>query len=53
MQELKGTEFPDGVFKGLGYESATVTQKAYNGVSTPAEVIERRLEVAKTEIERT
>jgi len=33
LQELKGTEFPAGVFKGLGYESATVTQKAYNGVA--------------------
>jgi exodeoxyribonuclease-3 len=33
LQELKGTEFPADVFKGLGYESATVTQKAYNGVA--------------------
>jgi exodeoxyribonuclease-3 len=33
LQELKGTEFPAAVFKGLGYESATVTQKAYNGVA--------------------
>jgi exodeoxyribonuclease III len=33
MQELKGTEFPADVFKELGYESAAVTQKAYNGVA--------------------
>jgi exodeoxyribonuclease III len=33
MQELKGTEFPSDVFKELGYESAAVTQKAYNGVA--------------------
>jgi exodeoxyribonuclease III len=33
MQELKGTEFPADVFKGLGYESVAVTQKAYNGVA--------------------
>ena len=33
MQELKGTDFPTEVFKGLGYESVAVTQKAYNGVA--------------------
>ena len=33
MQELKGTEFPAAVFKELGYDSAAVTQKAYNGVA--------------------
>lgn len=33
LQELKGTEFPTQVFKELGYESAAVTQKAYNGVA--------------------
>src|SRR5881394_1852801 len=33
LQELKGTEFPSEAFKSLGYESATVTQKAYNGVA--------------------
>ena len=33
MQELKQTEFPALVFKELGYESVTVTQKAYNGVA--------------------
>jgi exodeoxyribonuclease III len=33
LQELKGEEFPDVVFKKLGYESVAVTQKAYNGVA--------------------
>ncbi len=33
LQELKGTEFPADVFRGLGYESVAVTQKAYNGVA--------------------
>src|SRR5579875_1600135 len=33
LQELKGTEFPSLLFKELGYESASVTQKAYNGVA--------------------
>jgi exodeoxyribonuclease-3 len=33
LQELKGTEFPSEVFRDLGYESAAVTQKAYNGVA--------------------
>jgi Endonuclease/Exonuclease/phosphatase family len=33
MQELKGTEVPADLFKSLGYESATVTQKTYNGVA--------------------
>ncbi len=33
LQELKGTEFPAAAFKDLGYESAAVTQKAYNGVA--------------------
>lgn len=43
LQELKGTEFPAQVFKELGYKSAAVTQKAYNGVAvlsrTPLEVV--------------
>ncbi len=34
LQELKGTEFPAEEFRALGYESAAVTQKAYNGVAT-------------------
>ena len=33
LQELKGTEFPAEEFRALGYESAAVTQKAYNGVA--------------------
>ena len=33
LQELKGTEFPAEVFQNLGYQSAAVTQKAYNGVA--------------------
>jgi exodeoxyribonuclease-3 len=33
MQELKGTEFPADFFQELGYQSAVVTQKAYNGVA--------------------
>jgi exodeoxyribonuclease-3 len=33
LQELKGTEFPAATFQELGYESAAVTQKAYNGVA--------------------
>jgi exodeoxyribonuclease-3 len=33
LQELKGTEFPAAEFKAIGYESAAVTQKAYNGVA--------------------
>ena len=33
LQELKGTEFPAAAFVALGYETASVTQKAYNGVA--------------------
>jgi exodeoxyribonuclease III len=33
LQELKGTEFPAETFKALGYASAAVTQKTYNGVA--------------------
>ncbi|HEY4045433.1 MAG TPA: exodeoxyribonuclease III [Acidobacteriaceae bacterium] len=33
LQELKATEFPAAVFTELGYESAAVTQKTYNGVA--------------------
>jgi exodeoxyribonuclease III len=47
LQELKGAEFPAAVFKELGYESAAVTQKAYNGVATlsrfPIETINNAL----------
>ncbi|HEV7512675.1 MAG TPA: exodeoxyribonuclease III [Candidatus Acidoferrum sp.] len=47
LQELKGTEFPDNVFKNLGYASVAVTQKAYNGVAVlsrlPIETINKVL----------
>ncbi len=47
MQELKGTEFPTAWFKELGYYSAAVTQKTYNGVAivsrTPIEVVHTTL----------
>jgi len=33
LQELKGTEFPSAAFNDVGYDSATVTQKTYNGVA--------------------
>ena len=33
LQELKGSEFPAIEFNELGYNSAAVTQKAYNGVA--------------------
>ncbi len=36
LQELKGTDFPGEVFAQMGYESAAVTQKGYNGVATVA-----------------
>jgi exodeoxyribonuclease-3 len=44
---LKGTDFPTDVFKKLGYESVTVTQKTYNGVAIlskhPIEIISTTL----------
>ena len=33
LQELKGTDFPADVFESVGYQSAAVTQKSYNGVA--------------------
>jgi exodeoxyribonuclease-3 len=33
LQELKAAEFPSLLFQGLGYASASVTQKSYNGVA--------------------
>ena len=33
LQELKGTDFPSDIFTALGYQSAAVTQKGYNGVA--------------------
>lgn len=48
MQELKGVEFPAELFAELGYESASVTQKSYNGVAVlsrqPMKVISRNLD---------
>lgn len=47
LQELKGTEFPALLFKDLGYESAAVTQKSYNGVAIlsrkPLEIVSTTL----------
>jgi exodeoxyribonuclease III len=47
LQELRGSEFPAIEFKELGYYSAAVTQKAYNGVAIlsrhPVEVISTTL----------
>lgn len=47
LQELKATEFPAEVFRDLGYESAAVTQKTYNGVAIlsrePIEVLSTAL----------
>lgn len=47
LQELKGTEFPTAIFEEVGYHSAAVTQKAYNGVAilsrTPIEVVSKTL----------
>ena len=47
LQELKASEFPEMLFKTLGYESAAVTQKSYNGVAVlsraPLEVVSTTL----------
>ena len=47
LQELKSTEFSAAVFTEMGYESAAVTQKGYNGVAvlslTPIETISTAL----------
>lgn len=45
LQELKATEFPAELFKDLGYASAAVTQKSYNGVAT---LSRRPLEIVST-----
>lgn len=43
LQELKGLEFPAAEFEAMGYRSAAVTQKSYNGVAVmsrmPFEVV--------------
>jgi exodeoxyribonuclease-3 len=47
LQELKGTDFPQEIFAGLGYQAHYVGQKAYNGVATltrqPAELVDRHV----------
>jgi exodeoxyribonuclease III len=47
LQELKATEFPAELFQELGYTSAAVTQKSYNGVAilsrSPIEVVSTSL----------
>lgn len=47
VQELKGLDFPTDDFKAIGYETAAVTQKAYNGVAvfskTPITVLMEKL----------
>ncbi len=53
MQELKATEFPAEVFRELGYSSAAVTQKTYNGVAIlscdPIEVVSTTLSGDETD----
>ena len=55
MQELKAAEFPALVFQALGYESAAVTQKAYNGVAVlsryPIETLHTTLAGDQAELE--
>lgn len=47
LQELKTLEFPAGEFRALGYETAHIGQKAYNGVAviskTPVRTILEKL----------
>lgn len=47
VQELKGLDFPAEDFKAICYETAAVTQKAYNGVAifskTPITIIHEKL----------
>ncbi len=47
VQELKGMDFPASNFEALGYHTAAVTQKTYNGVAvfskTPVDMILDRL----------
>ena len=47
LQELKGTEFPGEAFSLLGYQSAVVAQKTYNGVAIlsrhPIEIVNKTL----------
>lgn len=47
IQELKGLEFPAAEFEAIGFQSAAVTQKAYNGVAVlsrhPIETVAEKL----------
>ncbi len=47
LQELKGLDFPASAFEELGYRTAAVTQKTYNGVAilsrSPLEVVSTTL----------
>lgn len=47
LQELKAAEFPAELFGDLGYQSAAVTQKTYNGVAilsrSPIEIVSTTL----------
>jgi len=47
LQELKGAEFPAAMFEDLGYQSAAVAQKTYNGVAIlsrkPMSIVTRTL----------
>lgn len=47
LQELKASEFPAALFEELGYNSAAVTQKTYNGVAVlsrgPIEIVSTTL----------
>ena len=53
LQELKGLIFPSETFREIGYESAAVTQKSYNGVAIlsrhPIEVVKESLEGSETD----
>src|SRR5450432_3296789 len=47
LQELKGLEFPSAAFEAIGYQTAHIAQKTYNGVATvarhPIEVVSTTL----------
>jgi exodeoxyribonuclease III len=45
LQELKGIEFPTALFQELGYASAAVTQRTYNGVAVLSRI---QLEIVNT-----
>lgn len=53
LQELKGLEFPVTAFEAIGYQTAHVAQKTYNGVATlsrhPIEIVSTSLAGDKTD----